>query len=215
MLDFVRAFEEKYAELAPSSEELQYDVDPDDDLFPEFPESFAELPAGRTLSGGATRVLPLPRREPELAPPQDKRVRQPEVPSESDSARDLDEAMSLLRSGETRRAAAAASDRERHTRESAQPVQTTRHQPERDEAAVAGTTPSPGLGVPSPSLDWATRSHKLRSIAVVSAVLALIIGVVGGYVVGRSPEQKASRATIEATQQGGMKLRADSQLRLK
>lgn len=214
MLDFVRSFEEKYAELAPSSDAVQYDVNPDDDLFPEFPERFDELPIGRTLTGGATRVLPLARREPELAQPVGQRARQPETAGRADTAVDLDEAILLLRAGEVKRAeAAAARARDRELAgASTEPVETARTMRQRDGVAASAEMRSRPLGTSPTSMDWTTKSHRLQSIAVACAVFALVVGVVGGYLIGRSPDQKASRAKIEVTQQGGMKLRFDSQL---
>ena len=191
MLDLVQRFERGYAELAPADEAPRSPVT--DELFPEFPDIFEEPAAARPAASESRRVVPMPRRdaEPASAAPAWPRETRADAAGEVD----LDEAMAILRAAEQKSRAAATPG-------------------EDEEAAPEARQPraSSPRAEPAPAVQWATRSHATRTIAMAAAVAALAIGVAAGYVLGRGPSVKAPSAPIESSSNGGTQLRLERNL---
>jgi hypothetical protein len=215
MLDFVKKFEESYAGLAPASEEPRPQRGAfGDDLFPEFPEPFDVEPA-RTRT---THSPPAPRREPEL-------LRSPKTIAavtaqldrrlEDDGDVDIDEAFSILRAAEGKGASAAqraASGSAARIDEQKPPALDSAFEKRREpRAEPIAREPA---AEPSPAgMDWTTKSRRPHSMAVAGGVVALIVGIGVGYVVGRGPNYAASGGRIDASQQVSPQLRLDYDLR--
>ena len=207
MLDLVKKFEQTYAQLAPAAEAPPQAAPPaQDDPFPEFAAVFADAPPVRPAPAESARVLTMPRREPELgspAPASRTRAATPEPDV------DLDEAMAILRASENRGRpvpepgvepddAVAPAPQQRFTERAFQPQPRLQPRAER----------------PS-SIDWATKAHTVRTIAMAAAVIALAIGAAAGYFLGRTPPAKSPARVIESSKLGGTQLRLDRELQQK
>lgn len=201
MLDLVQRFERGYAELAPAIEEPTPHA-ASDELFPEFPDIFDEPPAAKPAAGSA-RVFPMPRRDPESGTPAWPR----ETPAADRGGDvDLDEAMAILRASEQRTTAARADVHE-------EPRSTPRAWRSEDVAVRHSEPQAPARqDRASSAATWTARSHGKRSFALAAAVVALVVGVVAGYLLGHDPSSKSPTSVIESSGQGGTQLKLERNL---
>ena len=204
MLDLINKFEQNYAELAPVREEPQSGA-LTDDLFPEFPEPFESSPPPPR---NRARTLELARFEPQGAreAPRAQAARAEVPPAVVDEQVEIDEAFSILKAAEAKgaeKAQRAADDAQALAaeRQLARSDVQPEFRPERAESPA-----------PTERVDWAARSHRPRTIAVVAGVLVLALGLTVGFIAGRTPHGKP-QATIQTTEQGGTQLRLDRELR--
>jgi hypothetical protein len=208
MLDFVTRFEQNFAELAPTREEPQ-NGPLADDLFPEFPDQPFDTPPQRNRP----RALELARFEPQptrvAVAPDDAR------PVLTNDQLDIDEAFSILKAAEVQGAAKAQqAEDEQRVASAERAASAERELPAPDVALQMRNEPRTAWPQPAGGIerkDWASRSHKPRSIAVAGGVLVLALGLTAGYVAGRVPHGK-SHAVIQTTAQGGTVLRLDTNL---
>jgi hypothetical protein len=210
MLDLVTRFEQNFAELAPPRDEPQNGM-LSDDLFPEFPEQ----PFDNAPVRSRPRALELARFEPQ-ASGEASRMAANARQTQLDDQVDIEEAFSILKEAETQGAtkakqtaddARAASEVRAAAAERALPPTDVEPQARQD-YRHSRAQPTPEVA----RTDWASRSHKPRSIALVAGVVVLAVGLTIGYVAGRAPVGK-SHAVIQTTEKGGMVLRLDSNLR--
>jgi hypothetical protein len=212
MLEFVQKFESNYAQFAPAPEESRQRPVFGDDMFPAFPEPVEVGPARARASDSA----PAPRREPEL-------LRSPKTIAavtaqvdrrfDDDGDVDLEEAYSMLRAAEVK----GAGEQQRGSFDSVSPVEeqkraTAAPTAPQQQPTAQPVSPEPAVQRSGAGADWATKSHRPRSIAVGAAVLALVVGIGVGYVAGRSPDRGVSAQT-GASQQVSPQLKLDYDLR--
>jgi hypothetical protein len=210
MLDLVTRFEQNFAELAPPRDEPQ-NGPLSDDLFPEFPDQ----PFDNAPVRNRPRALELARFEPQ-ASREATRMAANARQTQLDDQVDIDEAFSILKEAETQGAAKAgqAADDARAASEM-RAAAAERALPPTDVEPQARPEHRSSRAQPTPEVartDWASRSHKPRSIAVAAGVLVLAVGLTIGYVAGRAPAGK-SHSVIQTTEKGGMVLRLDPNLR--
>ena len=216
MLDLVQRFEKGYAELEPAAEEHQHRAAAGDELFPDFPDVFADAPPARPPVAESARVVPISRREFE-APAAAAAAPSPASSREPAAEVDLDEAMAILRASELRAPGSSqpdADDRE----EAASPKPASRGPAEvgsrRRRKAVEAREPQAAARAPErvvPEIDWSTRSKGTRTVAAIASVAALAVGIAGGYLLARAPG-KAPSAVIESSKEGGTQLKLERNL---
>ena len=212
MLELVERFEQSYAELAPSAEEAQR-ASASAELFPEFPDVFEEPAPARHAAPESARVLTMPRRDPEppsaQAAPFTAASQQPRHARTAEVADvDLDEAMAILRAAEnrTRPAPAPGVDEEEApapgaARRAFEPMQN-----------AGDATPAVANDATAPAADWTTRSHRTHTIAAAAAVVALVVGLGGGYLLGHSPASEPQKSRIGISHAGGTQLKLEREL---
>ncbi|HEX2829431.1 MAG TPA: hypothetical protein VHP37_24000 [Burkholderiales bacterium] len=210
MQDLVQRFELGYAELAPSVEEAARQAPASDAPFPEIPDIFGEPSAARPGAESA-RVFPMPRREIEAV------AATPAWPRETPGGDrggdvDLDEAMAILRASEQRAAAPPRTEVDEEPKSAPRAWRSDDVPVQHADVHASQVTPREAHAASATS--WASRSHGMRTFALVAAVAALVVGAAAGYFLGRSASLTTPSAVIESSAQGGTQLKLDRQLHL-
>jgi hypothetical protein len=214
ILELVERFETAFAELASDADEVQ-PPGTEPDLFPDFSQDiFQEAPESPSLGGESARVFAMPRRDSEpLSKHPPKPARAPATAADPADEVSLDEALSILHASENRSAGAAPARYEDPARPEPQArLREDAHERQLQRAPAASSEVEYRPEAADAAADWATRSHKVRSIAFAAAVAALFIGIVVGYLYGRNPPPHALSAGVGTSQQGGTQLRLDREL---